>query len=302
MNTTGSLPTAGSKIARIALALVTLAALLWAYWATLSDVAERWYIDPQYSHGFIVPFFSLYLLWRRRGDLLASDFQPRWWGVGVVLLGAAMRMLSHFLYQPWLDTASLLVCLAGVAATFGGRRGLLWSGVAILYLSFMLPLPYRLQTALGGSLQRIATGISTYSLQTVGVPAVSEGNVILLTNTKLGVVEACNGLSMMITFFALSTAAAILTRPSLIEKVVIVLSALPISVVANVARITITGVLFEASQDKWARNAFHDCAGLIMMPLAILLIILEVFILQRSVEPVQRLTSAYPGTVTPLAV
>jgi exosortase len=266
------------------LALVTAVTVVWAYWTTLADIVERWILDPQYSHGFLVPLFSGFLLWTRRAQLAAADFRPRWWGVGIVLIAAAMRMTSHFLYQPWLDTGSLLLSLVGIAAAAGGRRALVWAGPAILFLGFMLPLPYRVQTALGGTLQRIATIISTYAIQTFGVPAVSEGNVILLTDTKLGVVEACNGLSMLITFFALSTAVAIVAKRSVLEKVVIVLSALPIAVLANVARITVTGILFEAAQGDLARAVFHDLAGWLMMPLALAMLFVELIVLGRSVE------------------
>ncbi len=276
----------GFRSPRSALIVVTLATVVWAYWTTLAEVVDRWWTDPQYSHGFLVPMFAAYLLWMRRTHLATTALQPRWWGVGIVLIAVALRMVSHFFYQPWLDTGSLLICLAGIVVSWGGRRALVWAGPAILFLCFMLPLPYRVQTALGGSLQRIATLISTYALQTLGVPAVSEGNVILLTDSKLGVVEACNGLSMLITFFALSTAVAIIAQRSLPEKVLIVLSALPIAILANVARITATGVLVEAARDDLARAVFHDLAGWLMMPLALAMLLVELFVLGRSVEPV----------------
>src|SRR5262245_55370319 len=253
----------------IALLFAALAVCVWSYWTTLGDIVERWTSDPQYSHGFLVPVFSLYLLWRGRGRLAGADLRPRWWGVGVVFLAAVMRLAGHFFYQPWLDAGSLLVCLTGIAAAAGGRRALAWAAPAILFLVFMLPLPFRFQTMLGATLQQVATAASTYALQTLGVPAVADGNVILLTNTKLGVVEACSGLSMLVTFFALASAVAILVPRSPAEKVVIVASAVPIAVLANVVRITATGVLFEVGRDEAARAVFHDLAGWLMMPLAL---------------------------------
>jgi len=280
--------TDGYRSSMFPLVIVTLVTVLWAYWATIAEVVERWWSDPQYSHGFLVPIFSCYLLWMRRIHLTAVKIRPSWWGVGIVLVAAAMRMVSHFLYQPWLDNVSLLFCLAGITATVGGRSALAWAGPAILFLSFILPLPYRVQTLLGGTLQRIAIVISTYALQTLGVPAVSEGNVILLTDSKLGIVEACNGLSMLVTFFALSTAVAIVASESLPEKFVIVVSAVPIAILANVARITATGVLVEAAQGDLARAVFHDLAGWLMMPLALGMLLLELYILRRSIEPARK--------------
>lgn len=263
-----------------------LAAVIWAYWTTLADVADRWVTDPQYSHGFLVPLFALWLLWLRRGQLVARECQPRWWGLSIVVVAGLARIAGYMYYQPWLETLSLLLCLAGVAATIGGRKLLVCAMPAILFLAFMMPLPYRFQNALGGSLQRIATNGSTYLFQTLGVPAVSEGNVILLTETKLGVVEACSGLSMLYTFFALSTAVALLAPRTIFEKVLLVLSAVPIAVFANIVRITVTGLLIESSKSDLAHMVFHDLAGLLMMPLALGVLLLELFVLGRSLIPV----------------
>lgn len=280
------------------LILVTLTTVVWSYWTTFVDTVERWTIDPQYSHGFLVPIFAVYLLWMRRRQLAVDNLRPTWWGIGIVLVAAALRMVAHYLYQPWLDTGSLLICLAGIVVTGCGYRSLAWAGPSILFLFFMLPLPYRVQTVLGGNLQQIATDASTYVMQTLGVSAVSEGNVILLRDTKVGVVEACNGLSMLITFFALSTAVAIVANRSWLEKLVIVLSAVPIALLANVARIVATSLLFEASRGDLARIVFHDLAGWLMMPLALGMLLVELFILGRSVIPVE---NVHHGNHIPVA-
>jgi exosortase len=269
----------------ILLTVLATGAVVWAYWATLVATIELWADDPQYSHGFLVPVFAGYLLWSRRGRLAGVGLGPHWWGVGVILAGAGLRMLSHALYQPWLDPLSLLVVLAGFAAATGGRRALAWAAPAILFLAFVIPLPYRFQFLLGGALQAAATAASTYALQTFGVPALAEGNVILLTDTRLGVVEACNGLSMLVTFFALATGVAIVARRSWPERIAIVLSAVPIAVIANVARITVTGLLFEANRGDLARAVFHDLAGWLMMPLALGMLLVELHVLGRLVGP-----------------
>jgi len=271
----------------LVLIAVTTAVVVWSYWTTLAEVAERWANDPQYSHGFLVPLFSVYLLWTRRDRLASADFGPRWWGVGIVAVGVAMRAAGHVFFQSALDNASLIVCLLGLAAAAGGRRALAWAAPGILFLAFMLPLPHRVQTFLGGQLQRVATVASTFALQTLGVPAVAEGNVILLTESKLGVVEACNGLSMLMTFFALATAVAILTPRGWLEKIIIFASAVPIAVCANVVRITVTGLLTEASQNDLAHVVFHDLAGWLMMPLALGMLLAELWILGRILVPVE---------------
>jgi exosortase len=267
-------------------AFAALVALGWAYWGTFASIGEKWATDPQYAHGFLVPVFAVYLLWRRREQLARSDSRPRWWGVGVILVGLGLRYAGYVYYQPWLDAGSFLVVLTGIAGAAGGRRALVWAAPAILFLAFTIPLPFRAQAMLGGTLQGVATWASTYVLQTLGVPAIAEGNIILLTDSRLGVVEACNGLSMLVTFFALATAVAILAPRSLVERLLVVASAIPIAIIANVARISLTGVLFEAERGDWARTVFHDLAGWLMMPIAIILLLGELFVLKRSILPV----------------
>ncbi len=264
-------------------AVVSFALLGWAYWDTLEAIGERWATDPQYSHGFLVPVFAGFLLWRRRELLSSTDFRSRWWGSALVLLGVGLRFAGYAFYQSWLDAGSLLVVLAGLTGAAGGRRALIWAGPAILFLAFMIPLPYQIQMMLGGTLQRAATHASTYVLQTLSVPAVSEGNIIILTDSRLGVVEACNGLSMLMTFFALSTGVAILAERRTFERIFIVASAVPIAIAANVVRISLTGVLFELQRGEWARVVFHDLAGWLMMPLALLLLLGELFVLKRAI-------------------
>jgi exosortase len=254
------------------------AALLWVYWPTLCDLARRWGHDAQYSHGYLVPLFALYLLWARRG--LAPDaFAPRWWGLLLLLAALALRLGGTALFLPWLAEASLLPCLAGLFALAGGWRALRWAWPAIAFLVFMVPLPYRLEVALAHPLQRIATLASTYALQTLGLGACADGNVIRMGEVRMGVVEACSGLAMLVIFFALSTAVALVVRRPLLDKVLIFLSAVPIALISNVVRITATGVLHRTAGSYLANLVFHDLAGWLMMPLALGLLWLELRLL-----------------------
>ncbi len=266
------------------LPLVLLGLVLWAYWPTLGGMAERWGDDPQFSHGYLVPLFSVYLLGARRHLLDGQSLSPNWWGLAFLAAGLGLGALGSLVFLTWFEDISLLPVLAGLAVVAGGWAALRWSWPAILFLGFMAPLPFRLQVALGGTLQRVATQVSTYVLQTLGAPAVSEGNIILIGDVRIGVVEACSGLGMLVTFFALATAIAILLRSgSWWLRLAVVASAVPVAVAANVVRITATGLLYQAAQAEAARVVFHDLAGWLMMPLAVLAILLEIRVLNRLV-------------------
>jgi exosortase len=249
-------------------------------------MAERWHHDPQYSHGYLVPVFALVLLWLRRQRLTLDLSAFRCWGVVLLGTAAALRLVGAYFFVIWLDGLSLLLCLGGIALVVGGGSGLRWAGPAIGFLGFMIPLPYTLQVALGQPLQRIATVASTYVLQTLGLPAVAQGNVILMGELSIGVVEACNGLSMLVVFFALSTAVAMLVERPAWEKAALVASAIPIALLANIIRITMTAVLFEVAGGGVANAVFHDWSGWLMMPLAVGLLGGEMVLMTRLlVEP-----------------
>jgi exosortase len=242
-------------------------------------MADRWARDPQYSHGYLVPGFSLVLLWRRRRELGTQPLRPSPWGLPLLFAAGGLLLTGAHYYVNWLEAVSLLVALAGAAVLLAGWRGLLWSWPAIAFLLFMIPLPYRLQTALGQPLQRLATDASTFLMQCLGLPALAEGNTILLNEVQIGIVEACSGLTMLLTFFALATALALLVQRRPLDRALIVVSAAPVALLANIIRITVTGVLHETVGGDIANAVFHDWAGWLMMPLALglLWLVFQVF-------------------------
>jgi exosortase len=159
----------------------------------------------------------------------------------------------------------------------------------------MLPLPYQVERALAYPLQQVATQVSTYALEVLGFQATSEGNIIWVNDdSRIGVVEACGGLSMLLTFFALAVAFALVLPRRPLDKCLVVASAVPIALFANVVRITLTGVLHELTGDGFARVFFHDLAGWFMMLLALGLLWLELQILSRLlVEPLPSRTAKH---------
>lgn len=255
--------------------------LAWAYGPTLAGLARAWSENPQYSHGFLVPVFAAVVLWVRRPQHPAVRFEPSWWGLAWLGLASALRLIAAGFYHEWLDALSLLPALAGVCVLLGGRPALRWAWPAVLFLVFMMPAPYQFEVALAQPLQRVATIASTYALQTLGLPAVSEGNVILLRDVRLGVEEACSGLGMLLTFFALSSAVALVLARNWVERVVLFVSAVPVALAANIIRITATGVLYLTAGGAVARVVYHDLAGWLMMPLALGLLWLELKFLGR---------------------
>lgn len=143
-------------------------------------------------------------------------------------------------------------------------------------------------------LQYLATIVSTYVLQTIGVAAHCEGNRISVGELQMGVVDACSGLRMSTNLLALAVAILLVVRRPWWDRVILLLSAIPIALLVNVVRITATGLLhLTFGSDLVDTNHFHDWAGFLMMPLALLLLYIEIEILSRLVvEEEQGATAA----------
>jgi len=251
----------------------------WAYWQTFVEMAALWSSDPQYSHGYFVPVFAVVLLWLRRAEAPKTWLQPSWWGLAILALTLAGWVVAARYAYMTPDPLSILPVMVGIVLLVGGLPLLKWSWPAIAFLVFMFPLHPRLNLILAKPLQRIATECSTYALQTMGFTAQAEGTVIYLTEVRMGIVEACSGLRMLNVFIALTIAIYLVKRPRWPETTVLFLSAVPIAVVANVIRITVTGVLHETVGSRLANLVFHDLAGWLMILLGIGLLRLELFLL-----------------------
>jgi exosortase len=276
-------------------------AVVWAYWTTLGDAAEAWAHKPQYSHGYIVPLFAGLLLWMRRKQLNQATAAPSWWGLPILLAGIALHLYGARYSYEWFEAIAFLPCLAGVWVCVGGWSVARWAWPAILFLFFMIPLAGRVDVAAAGPLQRFATVASCYALQTLGLPAVPEGNVILLNDVRLGIVEACSGLRMLVVFFALSTAVALIIKRPLWERLVILGSAIPIALFSNIVRITATGVLHVTVGSEFANTFFHDVGGWLMMPLALVLLGVELKILAKMLRDTSVAGPITVGVLRPVA-
>jgi exosortase len=255
--------------------VVLAAALFWAMAPVLGEMVDRWGSDPRYSHGYLVPLFALYLAWRRWptwSERLEAARPSSGWGLGFIAGGAGIQALGGYTGSLWLAGVALLPYLMGLLALWRGRPAVGWALPSILFLVFMVPLPYRLEVALGPPLQALATRLSTFALQVLGLMAFSEGNIIRLGEHRIGVVEACSGLSMAMTFVALATATALLVRRPLLDRLILVVSAVPIALAANVLRIVLTGVLYQVADSSLAEHFYHDLAGWLMIPLALVML------------------------------
>jgi exosortase len=256
----------------------------WAYFPTLDWLVNKWFTDSSYSHGILVPVVSAVMVYRKRHTVQQWLGTPRPYLAALVFLAVlGMRTLAGGLLFNPMDAAAMLLSIAALALAVGGWTLIRNTWRGLVFLVFMVPLPYEWEQALGAPLKMIATNSSAYMLQTFGYPAVTEGNTILIDDVRLGVVDACSGLKMLVAFAAFAGGAVLMLNRGWFENFLIILAVVPIALITNVLRITATGVVYTLVRDPESQHVVHDVAGWLMMPLGLAFLAMELWILSRLI-------------------
>jgi exosortase len=259
--------------------LAVFAALAWAYAPDFVAFYEVWSREPDYTHGFLVLPIALFILWKRwpaTGEAQPTPWWPAW---AFVLAGLAFR--SWFLErgQNWLESATLLVVVTGLAMARIGPRTMLKVWPAFAFLIFLYPLPPQINSGLAQPLQSLATTCACILLRLTGLWVMPEGNVIMVGNERLEVAAACNGLSMLMSLAATVCATASLVPMANWKRVLLLPSIIPIALGSNVLRIAATAWCYYKFGAEVGSKYAHDAAGWLMMPTAMVLVGLELAIL-----------------------
>jgi exosortase len=263
--------------------------LVLAYLDMLGLISRIWADDELYSHGWIVPLCAFGLLCLRWEPLGPVPVYERWIGVGVLVAGLWLRLAGAYWSINFFDRFSFLPAIFGVFIMVGGLKMLRTAGPALAFLAFMFPLPYQIQNLVLLRLQTLAAVCSTFVLQTLGVPAFRDSRIINISGIPMAVADACSGLRMVTIFCALAVGMVFLIERPWWDKLIILISAIPIALVVNIIRITITGLgyLWFGHDSELLNKLTHDWAGLFMMPLALGILWLELQILERLTIPIE---------------
>src|SRR6266436_1708121 len=222
-----------------ALVIVGLLAVL--YGNVLRVLLADCWDDPNYSHAFLVPFFSGFLVWQRRRELTALTPHGSWIGLPVLLAGIVMLLLGHLGGELFLTRTSLIIVLAGLLLFHLGKPTFRELAFPLFFLFFMVPLPMIVFNAVAFPLQNLAAQNAARTLDLFGVPVLLDGNVIHLSTISLGVTEACSGIRSLISLFAVAIAWAYLSLPGMWGMAVLAAATVPITVLANAGRVIVTG-------------------------------------------------------------
>ena len=258
---------------------IVVGAFLGAYAPNLIDLVKTWIREPDYSHGFLVLPIALvimYRLWPQKPSDQPTPWMP---GLLVVVLGLGLRVWFHNRGQNWSETATLLIVIFGLGLSRLGGRTIRSVWPAFAFLVFLLPLPTAVNNLLSQPLQGSATWAACKVLRITGLWVMPEGNVIVVGGERLEVAAACNGLSMLMSLAATVAATAILVPMTLIKRLVLLATIIPIALVSNILRISATAWCYYQFGAAIGSRYAHDAAGWLMMPTAMVFVGLELLVM-----------------------
>lgn len=264
-----------------ALIILTAFGLLFSH--TIVKLVRDWSIDPNFSHGFLVPFVALFMVWHRKDRLgrLTRASSPA--GIVIILFGMLCHVAGTIGAELFIMRISMVITLAGVLLyLFGAEifRALL---VPLVYLIIMIPIPAIIWNKIAFPLQLFAAELSSEMIRVIGIPVFREGNILHLAATSLEVVDACSGLRSLTSLLALTGVFAFIAPLGPVKKWVLFFSAIPIAVVVNIVRLTVTAMMATYLGPETAKGFLHEMSGLLVFVVALALVYI-VFLIELKIE------------------
>jgi exosortase len=242
------------------------------YAPTLKLLVWQWYNDADYSHGFLVPILSAYLIWARRDKLRSIPRNPSIWGMVVVLFSIGVMYLGSLGAENSLARLSFIGVICGLIVYFVGSKALRAMAFPIAFLLFAIPMPTVVYNEIVFPLQFIASKFATGTLEMLNLfPIMREGNVLILPGMRLEVVEACSGIRSLMSLLALAAGYGYVVERSVAVRWFMVLAMVPLAIVSNGLRIMITAIMAHYIGPKAAEGFMHEFSGWVIFVVATIL-------------------------------
>jgi exosortase len=252
----------------LAIAGALAAAIFWIYGGVLASLVRQWASDDNYSHGFFVVPLALYFAWERRDRLRDAPLRPSFLGLLLLTFSLLVLLAGRLGAELFLTRVSLIGVLGGTILFVWGRTHFRVLAFPLAFLILMIPLPAIIFNQIAFPLQLLASRAGETVLSVAGIPVLREGNVLQLPSRSLEVAEACSGIRSLVSLVTLAIVLGYFTERRAGRRVLIALSAIPIAILANAARVAGTGLASELVSPAAAEGFFHTFSGWLMFVVA----------------------------------
>jgi exosortase len=266
---------------------VFAALVLLCYAPAVKSLMTDWMTNEDMGHGFFVPLIAGYIVWQQWDEVKAIPIRPNWWGLALVLLGAVQSIVATLGVEMFLSRSALIITLTGVVWTLVGTAWLKKLSFPLLLLCFMVPLPALIYNSLTFPLQMLATQIAAATLSLLDIPVLRQGNILQLPSGPLSVVEACSGIRSLLSLTFLSLVYGYFFEKSRNIRIWLLVATIPIAILANSGRVTITGIL-SMVRPEFAQGFFHESTGWVIFMLALGILVIFHQALTRSIRLFRR--------------
>jgi exosortase len=244
------------------------------YASVLIKLVLDWWTDPNVSHGFFVPAFSAYVVWKDRKRLAAQPADPSWSGLLIVALSLCTLVVGTLGAELFLARSSLVLLIAGLVVYLRGWRCFRTISFPWACLFLMIPIPVLLLTQITFPLQLFASRFAQMILVACGIPVLREGNILLLPYMSLEVAEACSGIRSLMTLVTLAVIYGYFRERTIVGRVALALAVVPIAIADNGLRIVVTVLLVQHWGLEVAEGILHSIEGLMMIAMAMVMFLL----------------------------
>jgi exosortase len=242
------------------------------YGPVLYALVERWNVDPDMGHGFFVPVIAGYIAWQKYQSMEDLAPSPNWWGLVIMLWAGLQLYIGTLGAELFLARTSFVISIAGAILLLGGTRYLKIFGFPVFLLFFMIPIPAIIYNQLTFPLQLVASRFGETTIDLLQIPVIREGNVLILPQQTLNVVEACSGIRSLLTLTFLSLVYGYFFEKRSWVRIVLFFSTIPIAIAANGGRVAFTGVISQFNPDL-AEGWFHEAQGWVIFMIALAILI-----------------------------
>lgn len=269
---TAELRKAHLSTAAIAVLCWSAALIIFCYYPIIVRLVSQWANDDDMGHGFFVPAIAAWIAWQKLPETENVPAVPDWRGLVLLVWGAIQQYIGTLGVELFLSRTALVITIIGAVWFLGGLRYLKIFAFPLFLLFFMVPIPAIIYTRITFPLQLFASEVAEASLNLLGIAVGREGNVLELSTMKLNVVEACSGIRSLLSLTFLSLVYGYFFEANRIVRLLLFLSTIPIAILANAGRVTITGILAQYKKELAAGLA-HEAEGWIIFMMALLIMV-----------------------------